>query len=276
MESEMTEYSPFLALSPGHVQELEERYVEPVVFVNDDLQPTLEARTVVSFGCGPYDDDVLSTAASDSKNFIADSCSSLPPSGQEKRNSPSYSELLEVVTRALDKLGLDWDCEPTQNQSQSKLDDWFLTSHTPSQPRRPLPFFQDLHQEVSRETERQPPVFRSRSSSLHRHREVQRGEPSPMAPLQKDWGPRSRPPVRPRQHKRIDLNLICPATGCALGGFRSSPYVEHFLRHSVFPAFRVREKAQGSCKHGLCMMAFKAPTLGVVGRPDRVLDVVLL
>ncbi len=37
-----------------------------------------------------------------------------------------------------------------QNQAQSKLDDRFLTSHTPFQPRRPLPFFQDLHQEVLR------------------------------------------------------------------------------------------------------------------------------
>ncbi len=27
MESEMMEYSPFLALSPGHVQEIEKRYV---------------------------------------------------------------------------------------------------------------------------------------------------------------------------------------------------------------------------------------------------------
>ncbi len=47
MESEMTEYSPFLTLLPGHVQELEERYVEPVVFVNDDLQPPW--RPVIRF-----------------------------------------------------------------------------------------------------------------------------------------------------------------------------------------------------------------------------------
>ncbi len=120
MEDEMTEYSPFLVLSPGHVQELEERYVEPVVFVNDNLRPIMEARSVVSFGCEPYDDDVLSTTASASEDLIADLCSSLPQSGQEKRNSASCIELL---TRAVDKLGLDWDCEPTKNQAQSKLDD---------------------------------------------------------------------------------------------------------------------------------------------------------
>ncbi len=47
---------------------------------------------------------------------------SLPLSGQEKCNAPSYKELLDVVTRAVDKLGLDCDCEPTDNQVQSKLD----------------------------------------------------------------------------------------------------------------------------------------------------------
>ncbi len=98
MEGEMLEYSLFLVLSPGHVQELEECYVEPVVFVNDDSRPTLETRSTVSFICEPHDNDVLSTAASDSEDLIADSCSSLPPSGQEKCNSPSYSELLDVVT----------------------------------------------------------------------------------------------------------------------------------------------------------------------------------
>ncbi len=65
---------------------------------------------------------------------MAESCSSLPPSGQEKRNSPSYNELLDVVTCAVDKLGLDWEREPTKNQAQSKLDDRFFTSRTPSQP----------------------------------------------------------------------------------------------------------------------------------------------
>ncbi len=65
MESEMMEYFPFLALSPGHVQEIEERYVEPVVFLNDDLRPTLEARSAVSLRCGLYDEDVLSTTAPD-------------------------------------------------------------------------------------------------------------------------------------------------------------------------------------------------------------------
>lgn len=139
MEGETTKFTNFLTLSPGHIQVLEECYIDPVVFINDDLWPTTEACDSISFSCGPNDEDVLSTAASDSEDIVGDLCSSLPPSGQEKCTSPSYIELLDVVTHAVDKLGLDWNSEPVQSQAQSKLADQFLTSCTPSQPHRPLP-----------------------------------------------------------------------------------------------------------------------------------------
>lgn len=38
--------------------------------------------------------------------------------------------------------------KPTPNQAQSKLNDLFLTGCTQTQPRKPLSFFQDLHQDV--------------------------------------------------------------------------------------------------------------------------------
>lgn len=44
--------------------------------------------------------------------------------------SPSYNELLDEVTRAVDKLGLERDSESVQSQSQSKLDDCFLANHS--------------------------------------------------------------------------------------------------------------------------------------------------
>ncbi len=63
--------------------------------------------------------------------------------------SPQYEELLEVVTLAVAKLNIDW---PTYNQTEkqrNKLDERFLRSK--SLPlRRSLPFFPDLHTEVSR------------------------------------------------------------------------------------------------------------------------------
>ncbi len=77
-------------------------------------------------------------------------CGSLSLGRQERHSSLSYSELLDVVvTRAVDKLGLDWEADAAQAQSQSKLDDRFLTSRAPAQPCKLLPFFPDLHQPFS-------------------------------------------------------------------------------------------------------------------------------
>ncbi|KAI2645054.1 hypothetical protein H4Q32_026838 [Labeo rohita] len=47
--------------------------------------------------------------------------------------------------------------------------------------------------------------------SRERHHEVQRSEPSPVAPPHKDWGHRSCPLVCSRQRKQIDLGLSAKA-----------------------------------------------------------------
>ncbi len=63
--------------------------------------------------------------------------------------SPQYEELLEVVTRAVAKLNIDWPADNQTEKQRSKLDERFLRSK--SLPiRRSLPFFPDLHTEVSR------------------------------------------------------------------------------------------------------------------------------
>ncbi|KAL0173005.1 hypothetical protein M9458_033316, partial [Cirrhinus mrigala] len=62
---------------------------------------------------------------------------------------PQYEELLEVVTRAVAKLNIDWPAEPQVEPQKSKPDERFLRSRPPSA-RRSLPFFPDLHTEVSR------------------------------------------------------------------------------------------------------------------------------
>ncbi len=49
------------------------------VFLIDDLWPTLEARSMVSFVCGLYDNNVLSTVSSDSEDLMVEYGSSLPP-----------------------------------------------------------------------------------------------------------------------------------------------------------------------------------------------------
>ncbi|KAI2663485.1 DNA-directed RNA polymerase subunit beta' [Labeo rohita] len=60
--------------------------------------------------------------------------------------SPQYEELLEVVTRAVAKLNIDWAVEEKAEPQRSKLDERFLRR----KPRWSLPFFPNLHTEVSR------------------------------------------------------------------------------------------------------------------------------
>ncbi|KAI2654011.1 Aspartate--tRNA(Asp/Asn) ligase [Labeo rohita] len=64
-------------------------------------------------------------------------------------HSPQYEELLEVVTRAVAKLNIDWPAEKQAEPQRSKLDERFLCNRPPSS-HRSLPFFPDLHTEVSR------------------------------------------------------------------------------------------------------------------------------
>ncbi len=61
-----------------------------------------------------------------------------------------YEELLKVVTRAVDRLKLDWPQEQ-ENPKRSKLDDRFLSRGWGEGPqRRSLPFFGDLHDKLVR------------------------------------------------------------------------------------------------------------------------------
>ncbi|KAI2667130.1 Transposon Ty3-G Gag-Pol polyprotein [Labeo rohita] len=68
---------------------------------------------------------------------------------EETPQSVQYEELLEVVTRAVEKLKIDWPAESQAEPQRSRLDERFLKSRPPSA-RRSFPFFPDLHTEVSR------------------------------------------------------------------------------------------------------------------------------
>ncbi len=79
--------------------------------------------------------------------------------------SPQYEELLEVVTRAVAKLNIDWPAEKQAEPQKSKLDERFL--HTkPLPPRRSLPFFlistprcRDHGRNLSRPAYSSPPLI---------------------------------------------------------------------------------------------------------------------
>lgn len=57
---------------------------------------------------------------------------------------PAYEELIEVVTRAVAKLNIDWQAEKQEVQHKIKLDERFLSSRS-QPPRRGLSFFPDFH-----------------------------------------------------------------------------------------------------------------------------------
>ncbi len=139
MESEQTGLAFSLPPSPEHV-----RANSPVEFLHDFLFPSPRARDTISFGL----DDILHTAASDSEDFGPALADALPPSGQEARPSAAYSELVDVLSRATEKLALDWPDEPRESRA-SKLDERFLIGAHSRPERRKLPFFSDLHREIS-------------------------------------------------------------------------------------------------------------------------------
>ncbi len=141
MESEQTglAFSLSLSLPPSS-----DRANSPVEFLPDFQFPSPKARDFVSFGL----DDILHTAASDSEDFGSASADALPPNGQEARPSAAYSELVDVLSHATEKLALDWPDEPRESRA-SKLDDRFLIGAHSKLERRKLPFFSDLHREIS-------------------------------------------------------------------------------------------------------------------------------
>ncbi|XP_077081417.1 uncharacterized protein LOC143735218 [Siphateles boraxobius] len=139
---EFEQTSPALSLppSPRHARGM------PVEFSHDYLRPSPGARDAVSFGL----EDILFTEASDSEDFgptLADEV--IPPNGQEARPTAAYAELVDVLSRATEKLTIDWPDEPRESQS-SKLDERLLSGPNSRPQRRKLPFFSDLHHEISR------------------------------------------------------------------------------------------------------------------------------
>ncbi len=140
MEREQTGLVFSFPPSPEHVHAN-----SPFEFAHEYLYPSPGARDTVSFRL----DDILLTAASDSEDFGPALADALLPSGQEARPSAAYSELVDVLSRATEKLALDWPDEPRESKA-SKLDERFLSGPNSRTEWRKLPFFSDLHQEIFR------------------------------------------------------------------------------------------------------------------------------
>ncbi|KAI2655571.1 Transposon Ty3-I Gag-Pol polyprotein [Labeo rohita] len=126
-----------------------------------DLAEARETGTPLSLAISP-DQEVLasvSEARPGASSERAEDTSSLASaeidlesatSERSSRDDKAYEELLGVVTRAVDRLKLDWPQEQ-ETLKRSKLDDRFLSGGRGEGPqRRSLPFFGDLHDELAR------------------------------------------------------------------------------------------------------------------------------
>jgi hypothetical protein len=103
---------------------------------------------VVSFGAPP--EDQMSIAASEGDRSFSgdDDPAALPPSGTVVLSEPDPDMTL-MLARAAEKVGLVWNPPPCPEPS--RLDDWFLgAARVGFQRPAPVPFFPEVHEEVTR------------------------------------------------------------------------------------------------------------------------------
>ncbi|CAM4271794.1 unnamed protein product [Leuciscus chuanchicus] len=109
-----------------------------------------ESFDVPRISFGAPDEDEMSIAASHGgqESLGSDDSAVLPPSGAPAL-SVSDPELTAMLSRAAAAIGLEWS--PPPGPVHSRLDDWFLdAAANPRQRPTPMPFFLDVHKEVTR------------------------------------------------------------------------------------------------------------------------------
>ncbi len=71
----------------------------------------------------------------------------LPPSGKVAVPDPD-PEMMAMLSRAANRVGLVWNPPPCPKPS--RMDDWFLgVARADSQPPTPVPFFPEVHEELT-------------------------------------------------------------------------------------------------------------------------------
>ncbi len=100
----------------------------------------------ISFGA-PADDGISITASGDELGSGEDDSAALPPSGRVALPE-SDPELTAMLSRAAESIGLHYRCPPSPERS--RLDDWFLGAQAERRQPPPVPFFPEVHEEVTR------------------------------------------------------------------------------------------------------------------------------
>lgn len=115
-------------------------------------RPSFEEAGLVSFGGSEEDlhDDSLSLMASEGEDWSGLVIDPAPPSQSSKSDARASTdaEVLHVLPRAVEELGLDWSSpeEPTR----SRLDEWFLPGHQQDPHQRSVLFFPEVHDELTK------------------------------------------------------------------------------------------------------------------------------
>lgn len=123
----------------------------PVLFVQPDQCPSAATSDLVLFGGTEEEllEDSMSLAASD-----AEELSGSPDPAPSMSSEPNRSklgidaELIRVLSRAVDELGLDWS--PPEEPARSRLDEWFLPGRQQAPRQRTAPFFLEVHDELTK------------------------------------------------------------------------------------------------------------------------------
>ncbi len=114
----------------------------------------------ISFGA-PADDRLSITASGDELGSGEDDLAALPPSGRVALPE-SDPELTAMLSRAAESFGLHYRRPPSPERS--RLDDWFLRAQAERRQPPPVPFFPEVHEEVTRSW-KAPLSARSRPSA---------------------------------------------------------------------------------------------------------------
>ncbi len=115
-------------------------------FPDELVESSDRAGPSISFGA-PADDRMSVTASGDELGSGDDDSAALPPSGRVALPE-SDPELTAMLSRAAESVGLYW--RPPPSPERSRLDDWFLGAQADRRRPPPVPFFPEVHEEVTR------------------------------------------------------------------------------------------------------------------------------
>ncbi len=161
--SQRTAESELTSAQTPRASLLPHREVSPILFSQPDQRPSASASDLVSFGGSDEElnDDSMSLAALDAEELsgsVADPAL-LPSSAPSAAKAGLDAELLRVLSKAVEELGLEWS--PLEEPSRSHLDEWFLPGRRQAPRQRSLPFFPEVHDEImALPLLRSPPYFR--------------------------------------------------------------------------------------------------------------------